>query len=141
VKKAKIYLEGLTIHLQDRLVLFSNLSYNDLVSAAIDQERLMKVIADANERKRKMMMSVSSGSGGSSGAFVKYHMMYTPPLRTAVPPSTAVLGQTPAIPVAVVQPCSFPIAAASGSEDATAVHTYQVSMSPLREDRPPCSRL
>jgi hypothetical protein len=79
VKKAKIYLEGLTIHLQDRLVLFSNLSYNDLVSATIDQERLMKVIADADERKRKMMMSVSSGSGGSSGAFLKYRMVYTPP--------------------------------------------------------------
>jgi hypothetical protein len=143
VKKAKIYLEGLTIHLQDRLVLFSNLSYNDLVSATIDQERLMKVIADADERKRKMMMSVSSGSGGSSGAFLKYRMVYTPPppLRTVVPPSTAVLGQTPAIPVAVVQPCSFPIAAASGSEDAIAVHTYQVSVSLLQEDWPPCSRL
>jgi hypothetical protein len=39
----------------------------------------MKVIADADERKRKMMMSVSSGSGGSSGAFLKYRMVYTPP--------------------------------------------------------------
>jgi 4-diphosphocytidyl-2C-methyl-D-erythritol kinase len=77
--KANLYHEGLTIHLQDHLVQFINLSYNDLVSAAIDQERLMKAVAKADEKKRKRMMLGSSGSGGSSGAPPKYHMVYTPP--------------------------------------------------------------
>jgi hypothetical protein len=34
-KKANLYREGLTIHLQDRLVQFSTLSYNDLASGAL----------------------------------------------------------------------------------------------------------
>jgi hypothetical protein len=78
-KKANLYHEGLTIYLQDRLVQFSNLYYNDLASATIDQERLMKAIAEANEKKRKCMTPGSSGGGGSSGAPPKYHMVYTPP--------------------------------------------------------------
>jgi 4-diphosphocytidyl-2C-methyl-D-erythritol kinase len=78
-KKANPYREGLTIHLQDRLVQFSNLSYNDLASTAIDQERLMKAIAEADEKKRKCMKPRSSGSGGSSSAPPKYRMVYTPP--------------------------------------------------------------
>jgi hypothetical protein len=78
-KKANLYHEGLTIHLQDRLVQFSNLSYNDLVSAALDQERLMKVIAEANEKKRKTIMPGSPDSGGSSGAPPNYCMVYTLP--------------------------------------------------------------
>jgi hypothetical protein len=78
-KKANLYHEGLTIHLQKRLGQFTNLSYNDLASAAIDQERVMKVVAEANEKKRKRMMPGSSASGGSSGALPKYCMVYTPP--------------------------------------------------------------
>jgi hypothetical protein len=49
------------------------------VSAAIDQERLMKAIAEGDEKKRKRMMPRSLGSGGTSGAPTKYHMVYTPP--------------------------------------------------------------
>jgi hypothetical protein len=78
-KKDNLYREGLTIHRQDRLVQFSILSYDDLVSAAIDQERLMKAVAEADEKKRKRMKPGSSSSGGSSGAPPKYHMVYTPP--------------------------------------------------------------
>jgi hypothetical protein len=78
-KKANFYREGLTIHLQDRMVQFSNLSYNDLASVAIDQERLMKDVIEADEKKRKMMMPGSSSSGGSSGVPPKYSMVYTPP--------------------------------------------------------------
>jgi hypothetical protein len=48
------------------------------VSAAIDQERLMKAVADVDEKKRKRMMPASSASGGSSGAPPKYRMVYTP---------------------------------------------------------------
>jgi hypothetical protein len=57
----------------------SSLSYNELVSAATDQERLMKDVAEADEKKRKNMMLGSAGSGSSSGAPPKYRMVYTPP--------------------------------------------------------------
>jgi hypothetical protein len=49
------------------------------MSDAIDQERLMKVIAEADEKKRKKVMPGSSASGGSSGAPPKYRTVYTPP--------------------------------------------------------------
>jgi hypothetical protein len=78
-KKANLYCVVLTIHLQEQLVHLSSLSYNELASAAIDQERMMKAVAEANEKKRKRMMSGSAGSGSSSGVPPKYHMVYTPP--------------------------------------------------------------
>jgi hypothetical protein len=77
-KKANLYRAGLTIHLQERLGMFTSLSYNELASATIDQERLMKAVAEADKKKRKMMMPGSSASGGSSGAPPKYRMVYTP---------------------------------------------------------------
>jgi hypothetical protein len=52
-KKASLYRAGLTIHQQERLVYLSSLSYNELASAAIDQERMMKAVAEANEKKRE----------------------------------------------------------------------------------------
>jgi hypothetical protein len=76
-KKANLYRVGLTIHLQECLVHLSSLSYNELVSAAIDQENMMKVVAEADEKKRKRMMPGSTGSGSSSGAPPKYLMVYT----------------------------------------------------------------
>jgi hypothetical protein len=78
-KKANLYRAGLTIHLQERLVHLSSLSYNELASGAIDQERMMKVVDEVDEKKRKRMMPGSAGSGSSSGAPPKYHMVYTPP--------------------------------------------------------------
>jgi hypothetical protein len=78
-KKANLYHVGLTVHLQECLVHLSSLSYNELASAAIDQERMMKAIAEADEKKRKGMMPGSAGSSSSSGAPPKYHMVYTPP--------------------------------------------------------------
>jgi hypothetical protein len=55
-KKANLYHVGLTIHLQERLVHRSSLSSNELASVAIDQERMMKAVAEADEKKRKKMM-------------------------------------------------------------------------------------
>jgi hypothetical protein len=78
-KKANLYYEGLTIHLQERLGQFTTPSYIELASAAIDQERMMKAITEANEKKRKRMMPGFSISGGSSGACPKYCKVYTPP--------------------------------------------------------------
>jgi hypothetical protein len=77
-KKAEFFRKGLTIQLQDRLILSPNLSYNELASAAIDQEGTMKACAEADERKRKRVMPGSSG-GSSNGAPPKYRMIYTPP--------------------------------------------------------------
>jgi hypothetical protein len=76
-KKANLYRAGLTIHLQERLV-YRSLSYNEWASAATDQERMMKAVAEADEKKRKKMMPGSAGSGSSSSASPKYRMVYTP---------------------------------------------------------------
>jgi hypothetical protein len=78
-KKANLYRAGLIIHLQERLVHLSSLSYNELASATTDQERMMKAVVEADEKKRKKMITGSAGSGSSSGAPPKYRMMYTPP--------------------------------------------------------------
>jgi hypothetical protein len=77
-KKANLYHTRLTIHLQERLGQFTSLSYNELASAAIDQERLMNAVAEADEKKRKRMMPRSSARGGCSGAPPKYHIVYIP---------------------------------------------------------------
>jgi hypothetical protein len=63
-KKIELFRKGLTIQLQDRLILSENLSYNELASAAIDQEGTMKACEAAEEKKRKR--TVSGPSGGSS---------------------------------------------------------------------------
>jgi hypothetical protein len=78
-KKAELFHKGLTIQLQDRLILSQNLSYNELASAAIDQKGTMKACEVAEEKKRKRTMSGPSGSS-SSGAPPKYRMIYTPPV-------------------------------------------------------------
>jgi hypothetical protein len=41
-KNVKLFHKGLTIQLQDCLILSQNLSYNELASAAVDQEGTMK---------------------------------------------------------------------------------------------------
>jgi hypothetical protein len=60
-------------------VQLSSLSYNELASAAIDQERMMKAVAEADEKKRKRMTPGPTGRDGSSNVPPKYHMVYTPP--------------------------------------------------------------
>jgi hypothetical protein len=78
VKKDEFFRKGLTIQLQDRLILSQNLLYNELGSAAIDQEGTMKACEAAEEKKRKRAVSGPSG-GSSCGAPPKYRMVYTPP--------------------------------------------------------------
>jgi hypothetical protein len=41
-KKVELFHKGLTIQLQDRLILSQNLSYNELASGTFDQEGTMK---------------------------------------------------------------------------------------------------
>jgi 4-diphosphocytidyl-2C-methyl-D-erythritol kinase len=43
-------------------------AHNELASAAIDQERIMKAVAEADEKKRQKMMPRFTGSGSSSSA-------------------------------------------------------------------------
>jgi hypothetical protein len=50
-KKANLYRVGLTIHLQECLVHLSSLLYNELASTAINQERMMKAVAKADEKR------------------------------------------------------------------------------------------
>jgi hypothetical protein len=85
-KKAKLFRKGLTMQLQDHLILSQNLAYNELASAAIDQGGTMKAYEAAEEKKRKRAASGPTG-GSSSGASPKYLMVYTPPTgRTHRPP-------------------------------------------------------
>jgi hypothetical protein len=77
-KKAELFCKGLTIQLQDHLILSQNMSYNELASAAINQEGTIKACEAAEEKKRKRVVSGPSG-GSSSGAPLKYRMVYTPP--------------------------------------------------------------
>jgi hypothetical protein len=140
-KKANLYRAGLTIHLQEHLSMFTSLSYNELASAAIDQERLMKIVPEADKKKRKRMMPGSSASAGSSGALPKYRMVYTPPGGSAPPTATAAeLGQSPIIPIVAiptatatttavaVQPCSYSTTVAGYHQAATAVSHQQLSI-------------
>jgi hypothetical protein len=46
------------------------------MSATIDQERMMKAVPEAEEKKRKRMMSGFSVNGDSSSAPRKYCMVY-----------------------------------------------------------------
>jgi hypothetical protein len=78
-KKVELFRNGLTIQLQDHLILSQNLSYNELASAAIDQEGTMKACEAAEEKKRKRALLGPSGAS-SNGAPQKYCMIYTPPV-------------------------------------------------------------
>jgi hypothetical protein len=77
--KVKLFRQGLIIQLQDRLILSPTLSYNKLASTTIDQEGTMRACEVAEEKKRKRTMPGSSG-GSSSGAPLKYNMVYTSPM-------------------------------------------------------------
>jgi hypothetical protein len=117
VKKADLFHKGLTIQLQDRLILSQNLSYNELASVAIDQEGTMKACEVAEEKRRKRVP----------------HGLH-PTRGTAAPPSATVLGQSPI--AAAVQPCSTSTAAAAagGSQATTVVYACRLPMLQLREN-------
>jgi hypothetical protein len=93
-KKAEFFHKGLTIQLQDRLILSQNLSYNELASAAIAQEDTMKACEAAEEKKRKRVVSGPS-RGGSSSAPPKYRMIYTPPAGQSRRPPPQFWGNRP----------------------------------------------
>jgi hypothetical protein len=61
------------------MVQSTSLSYNELASAVIDQERMMKAVVEVDEKKRKSMMPGSASCDSSSGTPPKYRIVYTPP--------------------------------------------------------------
>jgi hypothetical protein len=50
-KKAELYRKGLTIQLQDRMILSPNLSYDDLASATTDQEGTIRALKLPRRRR------------------------------------------------------------------------------------------
>jgi hypothetical protein len=69
-KKAELLRKGLSLPLRNHLVLFRDLSFKALVSAAIDQDGTYRAFLDKQEKKMKRAMS---GPGPP-----KYHLIYTP---------------------------------------------------------------
>jgi hypothetical protein len=65
------------------LILFQNMSYNELASVDIDQEGTMRACEASEEKKKKRTMPGSSG-GSSSGAPLKYCMIYMHPWDSRV---------------------------------------------------------
>jgi hypothetical protein len=135
-KKAEFFRKGLTIQLQDRLILSQNLSYNGLASAAIDQEGTMKACDVAEGKKRKRV--VSGPSEAVLAVLPEIPHDLHPTRGTAAPPSTTVLGQSPTTAVAAVQPCSASTTAAvaSGSQATTTVYACRLPVLQLQKNRP-----
>jgi hypothetical protein len=75
--------------------MFLDLSYNELVSAAIDKEGSMKACDEPEKNKRKRIMLGSSRSGGSGSTPPKYCMVYTPPTGELRHPTQLYWGNRP----------------------------------------------
>jgi hypothetical protein len=93
-KKAELFRKGLTIQLQERLILSQNLSYNELASTAIDQEGTMKTYEATEEKKRKRAV-LGPSRDSSTGAPPKYRMIYTPPVGQPRRPPPQFWGNRP----------------------------------------------
>jgi hypothetical protein len=72
-KKAEMFRRGLSLPFQYRLVWFRDMSFNSLVSAAIEQEGTYRALFVEEEEKRKMVVSRPS-EDSTRGA---YHLVYT----------------------------------------------------------------
>jgi hypothetical protein len=131
-KKAELFHKGLTIQLQERLILSQNLSYNELASAAIDQEGTMKAYEAAEEKKRKRVVSGPSG-GSSSCAPLKYRMIYTP---LALRHCSGAITTAAAVAIQLRSTSTAVATAAGGSQATTVVYTYRLPVLQLRENRP-----
>jgi hypothetical protein len=75
-KNAELFKKGCSAQLQERLVLFCDLTFNALVSDCLDVE----------EKKRKRVMSGPLG-GIFGGAPPKYYLVYTLPVGQPRRPS------------------------------------------------------
>jgi hypothetical protein len=87
-KKAELFRNGLSLQLQDCLVLHYELSFDALVSAVIDQEGLYQAILAEEEKMRKRALSGPS-EDSTEGTPPMYRLVYTPSVsksRVAPPP-------------------------------------------------------
>jgi hypothetical protein len=76
-KKTELFRKGLSLQLQNHLVLFCDLLFNALVSVVIDQEGTYRAFLDKEEKKMKRAMS-GPCQDIIGGAPPKYHLVYTP---------------------------------------------------------------
>jgi hypothetical protein len=82
-KKVELFRKGLSFPLQNCLVMFHVLSFNALVSTAIDQEGTYRALLD--EEEEGAMSGPSEDSTG--GAPPKYRLVYSPSAgKSRVPP-------------------------------------------------------
>jgi hypothetical protein len=75
-KKVELFNRRLSLPLQDRLVLFRDVSFNALVSAAVEQNGTYKALLVEEEEKRKRIMSGPS-EDSTQGVPLKYRLVYT----------------------------------------------------------------
>jgi hypothetical protein len=76
-KKTELFKNGLSLPLQDRLVLRRDLPLDALVSAVIDQEGTYQALLVEEEKMRKRALSGPS-EDSIEGAPPKYRLVYTP---------------------------------------------------------------
>jgi hypothetical protein len=76
-KKVGLFRNGLSLQLQDRLVLHHDLSFDALVSVVIEPEGFYQVVLVEEEKMRKRALSEPS-EDSTAGAPPKYHLVYTP---------------------------------------------------------------
>jgi hypothetical protein len=76
-RKEELVRNGLSLQLQDRLVLHHDLPFNALVSAMIEQEGLFQAILAEEEKMRKRALS-GHPEDSTDSAPPKYRLVYTP---------------------------------------------------------------
>jgi hypothetical protein len=87
-RKEELFRNGLSLQLQDCLVLHRDLSFDALVSAVIEQEGLYQAVLAEEEKMRKTALSGPS-EDSTEAAPPKYRLVYTPSAgksRVAPPP-------------------------------------------------------
>jgi hypothetical protein len=76
-KKVELFRNGLSLPLQDRLVLQRDMSFDALVSVVIDQEGTYQALLAEEEKMRKRALS-GPLKDSTKGAPLKYCLVYTP---------------------------------------------------------------
>jgi hypothetical protein len=87
-KNAELFKNGLSLQLQDRLVLHRDLSFDALVSVVIEQEGLYQAVLAEEEKMRKRTL-LGPSEDSTEDTPPKYRLVYTPSAgksRVAPPP-------------------------------------------------------
>jgi hypothetical protein len=100
---------------------------------------MMKVVAEADGKKRKRMMPGSASSGSCSGAPPKYRMAYTPPRVSCVDHNSSRIGALTDNSSSSSSTMPYSTTAASCHQANISVSYQQLSMLQLWEDGSLCS--